>query len=85
VDDQEEDSADDGLEKSGPQVLVTATSVSAKPTGPITATERETVMAQILKENQDLYRVLGVERSSLHDKMALRRAYLARSKVCHPE
>lgn len=42
------------------------------------------IIQEILSEN-DLYRILGLQRSSRIDKMALRRAYLARSKACHPE
>ncbi len=33
----------------------------------------------------DLYLVLGVDRRATLDKMSLRRAYLSRSRTCHPE
>ena len=33
----------------------------------------------------DLYEILGVKKSSSLEKNTLRRAYLARSKACHPE
>lgn len=33
----------------------------------------------------DLYLVLGIPQSSNLDKAALRRAYLSRSRACHPE
>ena len=40
----------------------------------------EEVLAQ-----EDLYAILGVPHNDNLDKMELRRAYLARSKACHPE
>jgi hypothetical protein len=47
------------------------------------------VAAGIVKtvlENDDLYQILGVPRhAGALDKMMLRRAYLARSRACHPE
>jgi curved DNA-binding protein CbpA len=33
----------------------------------------------------DLYQILGLEKTAALDKMSLRRAYLSRSKACHPE
>ncbi|KAF5327109.1 hypothetical protein D9619_004526 [Psilocybe cf. subviscida] len=37
-------------------------------------------------ENDDLYQILGVpRRAGALDKMMLRRAYLARSRACHPD
>ncbi|KAI9001539.1 DnaJ-domain-containing protein, partial [Trametes punicea] len=42
------------------------------------------VINEILAQN-DCYAVLGISRSSRIDKSALRRAYLARSKACHPD
>ena len=36
-------------------------------------------------ETDDLYQILGVPKQATLDKMTLRRAYLARSKACHPE
>ncbi|KAI0366321.1 DnaJ-domain-containing protein [Pilatotrama ljubarskyi] len=42
------------------------------------------VICEILAQN-DCYAVLGISRSSRIDKAALRRAYLARSKACHPD
>ncbi|KAL0064793.1 hypothetical protein AAF712_008190 [Marasmius tenuissimus] len=35
--------------------------------------------------NDDLYQILGVSQSSPLDKMALRKAYLSRSRACHPD
>ncbi|EPS97251.1 hypothetical protein FOMPIDRAFT_1032027 [Fomitopsis schrenkii] len=42
------------------------------------------IIHEILSEN-DLYRILGIPRGPRTDKMALRRAYLSRSKACHPD
>ena len=36
-------------------------------------------------QHEDLYAVLGVTRARADDSAALRRAYLARSRRCHPE
>lgn len=42
------------------------------------------VINDILAQD-DCYAVLGISRSSRIDKLTLRRAYLARSRACHPE
>lgn len=36
-------------------------------------------------QHEDLYAILGVTRARADDSAALRRAYLARSRRCHPE
>ncbi|KAK0193557.1 hypothetical protein F5146DRAFT_1101505 [Armillaria mellea] len=36
-------------------------------------------------ENDDLYKVLGISKAAKLDKVALRRAYLSRSRACHPD
>jgi len=36
-------------------------------------------------EQKDLYNILGLSRAAASDKMELRRAYLSRSRACHPE
>ncbi|EGN98992.1 hypothetical protein SERLA73DRAFT_73565 [Serpula lacrymans var. lacrymans S7.3] len=41
-------------------------------------------MQEVLS-NDDLYRILGIPRSSTIDRNTLRRAYLSRSKACHPD
>ncbi|KAJ4479967.1 hypothetical protein J3R30DRAFT_3669743 [Lentinula aciculospora] len=46
--------------------------------------ERNQTVDAIL-QNDDLYEVLGVEKSKALDKLTLRRAYLGRSKACHPD
>ena len=42
-------------------------------------------VVNVVLENDDLYDILGVTKHSTLDKIALRRAYLSRSKACHPE
>ena len=44
-----------------------------------------TAVVNAVLENDDLYLVLGVDRRATLDKMSLRRAYLSRSRTCHPE
>ena len=46
--------------------------------------EKCAVIQEILAQN-DLYDILGVPRKSSPDRITLRRAYLARSRACHPE
>ncbi|TFY56395.1 hypothetical protein EVG20_g8939 [Dentipellis fragilis] len=46
--------------------------------------QRRAVIAEILAQT-DLYKVLGIDFAPELDKLELRRAYLARSKACHPE
>lgn len=46
--------------------------------------QQRAAIAEILAQS-DLYKILGVPRDKTIDKMDLRRAYLARSKACHPE
>lgn len=41
-------------------------------------------MLQVLSSD-DLYCILGVTRSQTIDRVTIRRAYLSRSRVCHPE
>ncbi|EKM57819.1 uncharacterized protein PHACADRAFT_89464 [Phanerochaete carnosa HHB-10118-sp] len=42
------------------------------------------VIEEILSKN-DLYEILGVSRKSALDRLVLRRAYLSRSRACHPD
>ncbi|KAJ3826975.1 DnaJ domain-containing protein [Lentinula raphanica] len=46
--------------------------------------ERSQTVNDIL-QNDDLYEVLGVDKSKTLDKLTLRKAYLVRSKACHPD
>ncbi|KAJ7494590.1 hypothetical protein B0H11DRAFT_1857553 [Mycena galericulata] len=45
---------------------------------------RSTALDEVLTSD-DLYRILGVSKSDNLDKLTLRRAYLARSRTCHPD
>lgn len=47
--------------------------------------ERDDSVVKIVISNDDLYKILGVSKQPTLDKMSLRRAYLSRSKACHPE
>jgi curved DNA-binding protein CbpA len=49
------------------------------------AEEERTKTVNAILENDDLYEVLGVDKSKATDKLTLRRAYLIRSKACHPD
>ncbi|EJF55860.1 DnaJ-domain-containing protein [Dichomitus squalens LYAD-421 SS1] len=46
--------------------------------------KNKAVINEILAQD-DCYAVLGISRSTRIDKLTLRRAYLARSKSCHPD
>lgn len=58
-----------------------------RPASPITARSRHRRQQEIadILEQKDLYNILGLSRASAPDKMELRRAYLSRSRACHPE
>ncbi|KZP27333.1 DnaJ-domain-containing protein [Athelia psychrophila] len=45
---------------------------------------RAATMNEVLAKN-DLYDILGISRKATLDKNTLRRAYLSRSKACHPD
>ncbi|KAH9481547.1 DnaJ-like protein subfamily C member 5-like protein [Psilocybe cubensis] len=46
---------------------------------------RGAAVVRAVLENDDLYEILGVPKSATLDKMTLRRAYLSRSRACHPD
>lgn len=46
--------------------------------------DKSNLVQEILRIN-NLYDILGVPKSANLDHMTLRRAYLARTRVCHPE
>ncbi|KAF5382108.1 hypothetical protein D9615_004236 [Tricholomella constricta] len=46
--------------------------------------DKAKIVRQILEIN-NLYDILGVEKSPTLDRMTLRRAYLSRSRACHPD
>ncbi|THH26992.1 hypothetical protein EUX98_g7199 [Antrodiella citrinella] len=57
---------------------LTSDDISPKPT------RSGLVIKEVLLED-DLYKVLGVTKASNLDRLTLRRAYLSRSKACHPD
>ena len=58
-----------------------------RPASPITSGSRHRRQQEItdILEQKDLYNILGLSRTPAPDKMELRRAYLSRSRACHPE
>src|SRR6266478_3028591 len=56
----------------------------ASPITPRNRHRRQQEIADIL-EQKDLYNILGLSRTPAPDKMGLRRAYLSRSRACHPD
>ncbi|KAI0270159.1 hypothetical protein BGY98DRAFT_1091329 [Russula aff. rugulosa BPL654] len=58
-----------------------------RPASPITPGSRHRRQQEIadILEQKDLYNVLGLSRTPAPDKMELRRAYLSRSRACHPD
>ncbi|KAI0292188.1 hypothetical protein BC826DRAFT_1097979 [Russula brevipes] len=60
---------------------------STRPPSPITSRSRHRRQQEIadILEQKDLYNILGVSRAAASDKMELRRAYLSRSRACHPD
>ena len=56
-------------------------SCNPDPTGNPNAT---VILNQVL-ETDNLYEILGVSNSATLDRLTLRRAYLSRSRACHPE
>ncbi|KAJ6544821.1 DnaJ domain-containing protein [Mycena vulgaris] len=67
-----------------PSAASTPPSSSAPASPPFSSDQRTTALNEVLA-NDDLYRILGVSKSDNLDKMALRRAYLTRSRACHPD
>lgn len=47
--------------------------------------DRDNSVVKSVLSTDDLYQILGVSRQPTLDKISLRRAYLSRSKECHPE
>jgi len=58
-----------------------------RPASPITRGSRHRRQQEIadILEQKDLYNILGLSHTPAPDKMELRRAYLSRSRACHPE
>lgn len=81
---------DEDLESIDDKSLIQASSSKSNrsaPPHPKTETKtphQDPIIADILSSD-DLYSVLGVERTAKLDTASLRRAYLRRSRACHPE
>ncbi|TFK20703.1 DnaJ-domain-containing protein [Coprinopsis marcescibilis] len=59
--------------------------VTSSPTSPTWKTEHDDTMISSVIQDNNLYSILGVPNLPTLDKMTLRRAYLSRSKACHPD
>ncbi|KAI0346190.1 DnaJ-domain-containing protein [Trametopsis cervina] len=70
----------------GPSSASTSSSSLASDFGESSGSSRKNhaVIREILAHN-DLYQILGVQRKGTLDRLSLRRAYLSRSKACHPD
>ncbi|KAJ6577221.1 DnaJ domain-containing protein [Mycena capillaripes] len=89
VDEQEDKDIDEYQRKyitwvAEPSGASSSTTPTAPPSPPSSSPERTAALNEVL-EHEDLYLILGVSKSDNLDKMALRRAYLIRSKACHPD
>ena len=80
------DSDDSDASSSSPSGSSTPTQTQRPlpPHSPPPPKRSKAVINEILAQN-DCYAVLGISRAARIDKSSLRRAYLARSKACHPE
>jgi hypothetical protein len=67
-----------------PSPASSSSSSTTSPSPLLPSPERTTALNEVLAHD-DLYAILGVSKSDNLDKMTLRRAYLTRSKACHPE
>lgn len=69
---------------SSSSVSSTASIPPDPPRRPTRHARSRSVIKEVLTHD-DLYKILGISRSSQIDRLSLRRAYLTRSKACHPE
>jgi hypothetical protein len=74
----------DGSEESSTDHSDDSFTRPASPVTPGSRHRRQQEITEIL-EQKDLYNILGLSRTPAPDKMELRRAYLSRSRACHPE
>jgi hypothetical protein len=74
----------DGSEESSTDHSDDSPTRPSSPTTPRSRHRRQQEITDIL-EQKDLYNILGLSRAAASDKMELRRAYLSRSRACHPE
>jgi hypothetical protein len=82
--DEEEDKDIESYERKYITWVAEASGASSSVPPSVSCKERSCTMNQVLS-NDDLYEILGISKSSSLDKIALRRAYLSRSRACHPE
>ncbi|CCM07054.1 uncharacterized protein FIBRA_09376 [Fibroporia radiculosa] len=61
-----------------------SSSRSSSPSTNFASNSNKAVIREILSQD-DLYRILGIQRAPCIDRLTLRRAYLFRSKACHPD
>ncbi|KAF9256356.1 DnaJ-domain-containing protein [Marasmius fiardii PR-910] len=66
-----------------PSPTTLASTINPEPDTETESDTNETVHA-VLSDN-DLYSILGVQRTISLDKITLRKAYLSRSRACHPD
>ncbi|KAJ7127162.1 DnaJ domain-containing protein [Mycena epipterygia] len=67
-----------------PSSASSSSSSTPTPPPPFPAAQRTTALQEVLA-HEDLYQILGVTKSDNLDKLTLRRAYLIRSRACHPD
>jgi hypothetical protein len=72
-------------ESQGESSFSSSTSPSTSRFPPCEPHPNATVILNQVLENDNLYDILGVSRSATLDRLTLRRAYLSRSRACHPE
>ncbi|KAJ7104304.1 DnaJ domain-containing protein [Mycena belliarum] len=71
-------------EPSGSSTPSSPSSSTPPQSPPFPSAQRTKALKEVLT-NDDLYRILGVSKADTLDKAALRRAYLTRSRACHPD
>ncbi|KAL1949810.1 hypothetical protein VTO73DRAFT_8691 [Trametes versicolor] len=83
------DSDDSDDASSAPSGSSTPTASTSSPpqtrAGPAPPPKRSKAVINEILAQEDCYAVLGLSRSSRTDRASLRRAYLSRSKACHPD
>ncbi|KAJ7713891.1 DnaJ domain-containing protein [Mycena maculata] len=89
VDEQEDKDIDEYQRKyitwvAEPSASSSSSPKNPSPPPPSSPGKRTPALDEVLS-NDDLYTILGVSKSDSMDKMTLRRAYLTRSRACHPD
>lgn len=68
-----------------PNPPLSSPALFSSPTGSVPPpTNDDSLIRDVIRDN-NLYSILGLTSNASPDKMTLRRAYLARSRLCHPE